>query len=99
MARGIALALAAGNSYGARMDMSGELKRLTATLKAAGRDEATAEAESLLAYALGCRRLEIYLHGERKLTAAQLALLKTQAQRLQAGEPLQHVLGEVEFCG
>lgn len=81
------------------MDAGGELKRLTARLKAAGHDEATAEAESLLAHALGCRRLEIYLHGERKLTLAQLALLKTQAQRLEAGEPLQYVLGEVEFCG
>ena len=81
------------------MDAAGELKRLMALLKAAGREEATAEAESLLAHALSCRRLEIYLHGERKLTPAQLALLKTQTQRLEAGEHLQYVLGEVEFCG
>lgn len=87
------------NLYGLLMDASGELKRLLALLKAAGHDEATVEAESLLAHVLGCRRLEIYLHGERKLSPAQLALLKTQAQRLQAGEPLQYVLGEVEFCG
>lgn len=81
------------------MDASGELKRLAAVLKAAGHEEATAEAECLLAHALGCRRLEIYLHGERKLSSEQLALLKAQAQRLQADEPLQYVLGEVDFCG
>lgn len=81
------------------MDVSGELKRLTALLKTAGHDEAMAEAESLLAHALGCRRLEIYLHGERPLLPEQLALLQAQAQRLQSDEPLQYVLGEVEFCG
>ncbi|TAN37452.1 MAG: peptide chain release factor N(5)-glutamine methyltransferase [Verrucomicrobia bacterium] len=97
--RRIALALTARNSYGARMDVSGELKRLTAQLKAAGRDEAVAEAESLLAHTLGCRRLAVYLHGERQLTAEQLSTLKIRTQRLLAGEPLQYVLGEVEFCG
>jgi len=81
------------------MDVSGELKRLAALLKAAGHDEATAEAESLLAHALGCRRLEIYLHGERPLLSEQCALLKAQARRLHNDEPLQYVLGEVEFCG
>ena len=81
------------------MDVSGELKRLAALLKAAGHDEATAEAETLLARVLGCRRLEIYLHGERPLRPDQLALLRAQAQRLQDAEPLQYVLGEVEFFG
>jgi release factor glutamine methyltransferase len=81
------------------MDVSGELKRLAALLKAAGHDEATAEAESLLAHALGCRRLAVYLHGERKLSPAQLRLLQAQALRLHSDEPLQYVLGEVEFCG
>ena len=81
------------------MDVSGELKRLLAQLKAAGRDEAGAEAESLLAHALQCRRLDVYLHGERHLTPDQVAQLKIQAQRLQTNEPLQYVLGEVEFCG
>jgi release factor glutamine methyltransferase len=81
------------------MDVSGELKLLAALLKAAGHDEATAEAETLLARALGCRRLEIYLHGERQLRPDQLARLRVQAQRLQGAEPLQYVLGEVEFCG
>ena len=81
------------------MDVSGELKRLIAQLKAAGRDEAGVEAESLLAHALQCRRLDVYLHGERHLTPDQVAQLKIQAQRLQTNEPLQYVLGEVEFCG
>lgn len=97
--RRIALALAPQNFYGAPMDVSGELKRLTAQLKAAGREEASAEGESLLAHTLCCRRLAVYLHGERKLTAAQLAMLKAQTLRLLVGEPLQYVLGEVEFCG
>ena len=81
------------------MDVSRELKRLAALLRAAGHDEATAEAESLLAHALGCRRLEIYMQGGRPLLSEQLALLQTQTQRLQSDEPLQYVLGEVEFCG
>ena len=97
--RRIPLALGVGNFYGARMNVSSELKRLTASLKAAGHEEAVAEAETLLAHALSCRRLEVYLHGERKLTPAQAAGLAAQVQRLIAGEPLQYVLGVVEFCG
>lgn len=99
MPRRIALALAPQNFYGAPMDASSELKQLMAQLEAAGRDEAGAEAESLLACALRCRRLDVYLHGERKLTPLQLATLNAQTQRLLTGEPLQYVLGEVEFCG
>lgn len=81
------------------MDVSNELRRLKGLLVASGHDEASAEAESLLAHTLHCRRLEVYLHGERKLSPEQLDTLAGQARHLIAGEPLQYVLGEVEFYG
>ncbi len=79
------------------MDVRSALKRWTELLQAAGHEEAAAEAGSLLAHALGCRRLELPLHDRRELLPAQFALLDAQVRRLQAGEPLQYVLGEVEF--
>ncbi|MCX6998668.1 MAG: peptide chain release factor N(5)-glutamine methyltransferase [Kiritimatiellaeota bacterium] len=85
--------------YGAGMDSGAELKRLAARLQAAGVDEAQTKAEVLLAHALGCRRLEVYTHPERRLTPVLVEQLRAQSRRLAAGEPLQYVLGAAEFYG
>lgn len=55
--------------------------------------------ELLLAHLLKKKRLQLYLEFERDLDETTLEGLRGMVKRRVAGEPLQYITGEVEFCG
>jgi release factor glutamine methyltransferase len=75
------------------------LQSTTGYFKKRGIDSPRLNAEHLFAHTLGCQRIDLYLQFERALSERELAPLRDLLKRRGNGEPLQHLIGTVEFCG
>lgn len=62
-----------------------------------GIDEARLNMEHLLAHVLQCRRMDLYLRFNEVIKEPELEVLRGLLKRRGEGEPLQHLLGTVEF--
>ena len=75
------------------------LKWTTAHFEQAGIPTARLDAEVLLAHALGCDRVRLYVEHERPLDAEERARYRELVKRRAAGAPAAYLMGEKEFYG
>ena len=64
-----------------------------------GIDDARFNMEHFIAKVLGCERIELYLSFDRPMQEKELEELRALLKRRSKREPLQHILGTVEFMG
>lgn len=81
------------------MHLADTLRSLTAYLGRHGIEHPGTEAEWLLSFVLDCRRLELFLMPERILTEELTKRLRALAVRRAQREPLQYIIGTVDFYG
>jgi release factor glutamine methyltransferase len=75
------------------------IKRHAAHLKTKGVDSPRLAAEWLLAHVLGLPRSSLFVTTDRRLTSEELDHFGALVERRARREPLQHILGNVSFCG
>jgi release factor glutamine methyltransferase len=76
-----------------------EIKQRTETFfESKGVPNARLDTDTLIAHSLGIKRLELYLDLDRPLTDAQLDALRPLVKRRADREPLQYIVGTVDFC-
>lgn len=74
------------------------LKKGTEYLQKHEVDEARLNMELLIAHVLKAGRMQLYIDFDRSIPENQLETLRDLTKRRGRGEPLQHLLGTVEFC-
>lgn len=75
------------------------IQETAAAFTSAGIEDARLEAEWLCETALGLTRPQRALQADRALSPAKAERIRAWAARRAAGEPLQYILGDAEFCG
>ncbi|MEY4489913.1 MAG: hypothetical protein RIQ79_2421 [Verrucomicrobiota bacterium] len=75
------------------------IQKTTDFLTAKGVESARLNAEQLVGHALALKRMQIYLQFERVLTEVDLEKIRPLVKRRAQREPLQHILGTVEWGG
>ena len=73
------------------------LQKTEGFLAKAGIEKPKVDAEWLLADTMGCQRLDLFLQHEKPLEEPLLALMRERVKRMAGGEPLQYILGAVDF--
>ncbi|EIP97463.1 protein-(glutamine-N5) methyltransferase, release factor-specific [Opitutaceae bacterium TAV1] len=75
------------------------LQKTTAFFTDKGVPSPRHDAECLVGHALGLKRMQLYLQFERPLKEPELETIRALVRRRARREPLQHILGAVEFSG
>ncbi len=75
------------------------IKLTTEYLDKKGIESPRINAELLLAKILGCKRLDLYLMFDRPLKQDETELYRSYLNRRSKNEPLQYIVGSVEFYG
>ena len=75
------------------------IKKTTDFFSAKGIESARLNAELLIGHALGLKRMQLYLQFERPLAEVELEKIRPFVRRRGQREPLQYILGEVDFHG
>lgn len=75
------------------------LQKGTDYLEKKGVENGRLNMQHLIAHVLRCDRMQVYVDFDRELTEPQLDSLRELTRSRARGEPLQHLLGTVEFCG
>lgn len=73
------------------------VKKTTDFLSRKGVESARLNAEMLIGHALGLPRMQLYLQFERPLTEIELGKIRPLVRRRGTREPLQYILGEMDF--
>ena len=73
------------------------LSRTSDYLASCGIEHPRADAEILLAYTLGLRRIDLYVQYDKPLTRLELARFRESIQRRVQREPVAYITGEKEF--
>ncbi len=75
------------------------LKGATDYLHKKGIKSARLNSEVMLSHILNCKRLELYLSFDRPLQKDEIELYREMLKRRGTFEPLQYIIGKVEFYG
>jgi len=75
------------------------IKKTTEFFEKRGVESARLNAELLVGHALGLKRMQLYIQFERPLAECDLEKIRPLVKRRGNREPLQHILGGMEFAG